>query len=87
MSVLGEILASSAFDNPTHFSTIAPAVPVTDPVSSTIKTWNSSYLEFLALAYSVVVGASAICLHLIVVFVRPKVCSLYQSVTVLPSLR
>mgnify|MGYP005690530813 CR=1 FL=1 len=60
MSVLGDILASSALDNPTHFSTIAPAVPVTDPVSSTTKRWNSSYLEFLALAYSVVVGASAI---------------------------
>ena len=37
-----------------------PEVPVTDPSSSTTTTWNSSFLELLSEAYSVVDGLGAI---------------------------
>ena len=53
-------LHQDAFDNPTHFSTMHQKYQLQIHVSSTTNTWNSSYLEFLCLPYSVVLGASAI---------------------------
>ena len=72
--MLGDILASEALDNPVHFSIMFPEVPVTDPSSSTIATWNSSFLELLSEAYSVVVGLVAIDFQNTVELSKPSCC-------------